>query len=303
MLEWTRQKIAVNPNSEVCLDSVHIPVLLTEVLTYLPEGARLIVDGTLGEAGHTLAFHSARPEASLIGIDRDPEMLERAGARILGAGAAVETHHAAFSRIPEILGSRRADFILLDLGVSMFHFRGAARGFSYTDDSLDMRLDPDLPDTAEDLINHMGEKDLQKLFSELGEERFAGRIAGAIVRKRPVRTAKDLATIILGAVPGRQRIHPATRVFQALRIRVNRELEELNFLPAIAGCLAPGGRLAVITFHSLEDRPVKHTLRALGEGFRVLTKKPVLPGDQEIEANAASRSAKLRVVEKLAENR
>lgn len=277
-------------------------MLLAEVLLYLPENARLIVDGTLGEAGHTLAFHKERPSAQLIGIDRDPEMLERARGRLAEAGASVETHRSAFSRIPEVLNARRADFILLDLGVSMYHFRGAARGFSYTDESLDMRLDPSLPHTAEDLINHLGERELKDLFSELGEERFAGRIAGAIVRKRPLRSAQALAEIILGAVPGRQRIHPATRVFQALRIRVNQELDELNALPAIASCLAPGGRLAVITFHSLEDRPVKHTLRALGEGYRVLTKKPVLPTDEETSRNAASRSAKLRVVERLAEN-
>lgn len=284
------------------LEAVHVPVLLAEVLSFLPPEAAVIVDGTLGEAGHTIAFRKARPNAKLIGIDRDPEMLGRARARMEAEGVTAETHQARFSLIPDLLQGRTADFILLDLGVSMYHFRGAARGFSYTDETLDMRLDPDLPETAEDLINHLGERDLKQMFSELGEERFAGRIASAIVRKRPIRSAQDLAGIILQAVPGRQRIHPATRVFQALRIRVNGEIEELNALGPIAACLSPGGRLAVITFHSLEDRPVKHTLRALGDGFRVLTRKPVLPADEESARNAASRSAKLRVVERLAEN-
>lgn len=283
------------------LVSIHIPVLLEEVLSFVPENPAVIVDGTLGEGGHTARFAERFKTARLIGLDRDPVMLERARARLAGEGVEAETHNIRFSRMPGVLGETRADFILLDLGISMFHFRGAGRGFSYTDDTLDMRLEPDLPTSAADLINHAGERQLKDLFSELGEERFAGRIASAIVKKRPVASAARLAEIILGAVPGRQRIHPATRVFQALRIRVNQELEELESLGKIAACLKPGGRLAVITFHSLEDRPVKHTLRAL-EGFRVLTKKPVLPRDEEIERNPASRSAKLRVIERLAEN-
>lgn len=282
------------------MEFVHVSVMPEEVISWAPQDARLIVDGTAGEAGHTLLLARRCPNARILAFDRDPEMLERARKKLGLAGMEnrVELIRGSFGEIPE--HTREADFILLDLGVSMHHFRGAGRGFSYTDDSLDMRLDPDLEETAADIINHSSEKDLKLIFQNYGEERFAGRIARAIVQKRPVRTARDLSSIILGSVP-RSRSHPATRVFQALRIAVNDELGEIErALPLLARSLAPGGRLAVISFHSLEDRIVKHGLRALD--LKILTKKPLEPTEEEVRANPASRSARLRVAEKPADN-
>ncbi len=278
----------------------HVSVMPDEVMSFVPPHARLIVDGTAGEAGHCVLFARSFPNARIVAFDRDPEMLERARARLEREGiSGVELIGESFRSIPLHLSG--ADFILLDLGVSMHHFRGAGRGFSYTDDTLDMRLDPRLEETAEDLINHRSEQDLKLIFQNYGEERFSGRIAHAIVRKRPIRSAQDLAALIAASVP-RTKGHPATRVFQALRIAVNGELDEIeNSLAGLADSLAPGGRLAIISFHSLEDRIVKHGLRKL-EGLKVLTKKPLEPSDEEIRVNPASRSARLRVAEKTADN-
>ncbi|MBL8019798.1 MAG: 16S rRNA (cytosine(1402)-N(4))-methyltransferase RsmH [Leptospirales bacterium] len=273
-----------------------------EILAFVPQSPAIIVDGTLGEAGHSALFHAQFPGAKILGLDRDPEMLERIRARSEDFSW-IELHRKPYRLAPEALGGRHADFILLDLGVSMFHFKGAGRGFSYQDESLDMRLDPDLPLTAADILNRKTERELKLIFQEYGEERFAGRIARVIFEKRPVHSARQLAKLILDAVPGKGKagIHPATRVFQALRIAVNRELEEIeSSIPHLAEVLAPHGRLAIISFHSLEDRCVKHGFRALGrERFKILTPKPILPSAEEIARNPASRSAKLRVIEKL----
>ncbi|MCE9596386.1 MAG: 16S rRNA (cytosine(1402)-N(4))-methyltransferase RsmH [Spirochaetia bacterium] len=287
------------------MESTHTPVLPEEILAFVPASPRIIVDGTLGEAGHSKLFHAKYPEARIIGLDRDPEMLDRLRPT-LGGATWIELHRKPYRLTPEVLAGRHADFILLDLGVSMFHFKGAKRGFSYQDELLDMRLDPDLPLTAADLLNRKTERELKLIFQEYGEERFAGRIARTIFEKRPVHSAQQLAALILAAVPGKGKsgIHPATRVFQALRIVVNRELEEIEgSIPHLAEVLAPNGRLAIISFHSLEDRCVKHGFRALGrERFKILTPKPTMAGEAEVSGNPASRSAKLRVIEKLADS-
>ena len=330
----------------------HEPILLEEILELAgPVAPRWIVDGTLGDGGHSLAFLERFPEARVLGGDQDAVMLERAGSRIQAAGYAdrFEAIHTNFRHLPAQLDERgiRPDFMLLDLGVSMFHFRGAARGFSYEDaQSLDMRLDTHDPrrPTAADLINTAGMAELQRIFQEYGEERFAGRIARAIVESRPIHTARELAALIRRSVPhpaparadaggksgrkssykkdggdggrktGGGQIHPATRVFQALRIAVNDELGAAQAALGLDGLparLAPGGRLAVISFHSLEDRVVKAAFREIGvpahqrrareAQYRILTRKPLPPSPAEIARNPASRSAKLRVLERSAE--
>ena len=310
----------------------HAPVLPAEVLSLaglaLGPGARpLILDGTLGEAGHARLLLRRFPEAGVIGFDRDPEMLERATRFCRDAGVPVrlwsggrplpgqlEAVRGPFSGAPERLGPAELafGFILLDLGVSMYHFRNAGRGFSYGDDSLDMRLDPDLERTAADVVNRLPERGLVQIFSELGEERFSKRIARAIVEHRPIGGAVTLASIVAAAVPRRPgaRIHPATRVFQALRMYVNDELGELGrALGVLPGLLAPGGVMCVISFHSLEDRAVKHAFRSLsgrpiaGGGryaseFHILTRRPIEASEEETRDNPASRSAKLRAIQR-----
>lgn len=283
----------------------HVPVLAGEVLDLSAvalvrpgsgnageiqagaSGDGLIVDGTLGESGHTRLLLERWPGASVVAFDRDPEMLSRArqflheagidshdfGEGVLPENATfsagqVYTLRAPFSEAARCLRERSvlADFVLLDLGVSMFHFREARRGFSYIDESLDMRLDPDLSRTAADLVNETPEADLADLIARYGEERYARRIAREIRAKRPISSAARLADIVRLSVPGgsKSRVHPATRVFQALRIAVNNELGELErALAELPFVLAPGGVLAIISFHSLEDRLVKHAFRDL----------------------------------------
>jgi 16S rRNA (cytosine1402-N4)-methyltransferase len=285
---------------------VHEPVLVPEALALLEPGrGGTFVDCTLGLGGHTRALLAAGADR-VIGIDRDADALALATRALAGAGAAFEPVHAEFGSLGAVLDARglaQVDGILADLGVSSLQLDGEGRGFSFRrDEPLDMRMDRSTGPTAADLVNAAQEADLADVIYRFGEERYSRRIARALVQARPVRTTGELATLVRRAVPTRgwQRIDPATRTFQALRIWVNGELDGLEaFLRQASERLAPGGRLAVITFHSLEDRIVKHTMRALAAGpggLRVLTKKPVVPGDDETARNPRARSAKLRAI-------
>jgi len=286
----------------------HVPVLVAEVVAALrPEQGGLFVDCTLGLGGHTRALLEAGA-SRVIGIDRDASALEAARERLGPLASRVETVHGDYRGVSDVLSSRgveRVAGIVADLGVSSMQLDGAGRGFSFRrDEPLDMRMDQAGGRTAADLVNTLDEHELADVIFRFGEERFSRRIARALVAARPLATTGELATIVRRAVPtkGWQRIDPATRTFQALRIAVNGELDGLDrFVQDAADRLEPGGRLAVITFHSLEDRIVKHTMRALAfdapGAFAVLTKKPMVPADAEVAGNARARSAKLRVVE------
>jgi 16S rRNA (cytosine1402-N4)-methyltransferase len=300
----------------------HVSVLLQEVLTLLtPPSPAVILDGTLGAGGHSSALlERAGPGSTLLGLDRDPLALELAGGRLapLRDHARVELVRASFDEGHDVaarLGLGPFHAILLDLGVSSMQLDRAERGFTFqAEGPLDMRMDPQAERTAAELVNELDETDLADLIYELGEEPRSRRIAKAIVAARsisPITTTRRLAEIVEKAAgpgrprgrPGRRRppIHPATRTFQALRIAVNEELGRLErALPRLFDLLAPGGRLAVISFHSLEDRPVKNFFRELKTKrlAKRLTKKPIRATDEEIRANPRSRSAKLRGVEK-----
>jgi 16S rRNA (cytosine1402-N4)-methyltransferase len=287
-------------------DAAHASVLLRESLELLavrPGG--LWVDGTVGLGGHAEAIlRATAPDGRLLGTDRDAETLERARARLEPFGERARLVQSDFREVPRHLAGAPADGILLDLGVSSAQLDDPGRGFSFqVEGPLDMRLDRTARTTAEDLVNGLCERDLADLIYEYGEEPASRRIARAIVRERerePIRTTTRLAAVVRGAARRSRRpgLHPATRTFQALRIRTNRELDGLaEALSELAGCLRPGGRLAVIAFHSLEDRPVKQTFRALhGHGYRELVRKPVRPGDEETRANPRARSARLRAI-------
>jgi len=288
----------------------HPPVLLKESLELLKayEGG-VFVDATLGGGGHTEAILKANPENRVIGIDRDEEAIERAIERLKPYGDRVSIYHANFSQIGEVLkeeGVESVKGVLFDLGVSHFHLRGE-RGFTvWKEQPLDMRMDRRQKLTARDVVNELSEKELAEIIFKFGEERFARKIAREIVRRRrkkPIETTKELAEIVEAVIPkklwiGRKK-HPAIKTFQAIRIYVNKEFDEIERgIPQAAEFIEPGGRIAVITFHSLEDRLVKNILKNL-EGFRVVTKKPIQPSEEEIERNPASRSAKLRAAERL----
>ncbi len=300
------------------MEPVHQAVLVSEVLDFLaPQaGDRLLIDATVGEGGHSACFLQRFPGIRVVGIDADQAMLERARERLAEFGGRVELVHEWFDTYFQTAPTAtHPDRILMDLGVSMYHFTKADRGFSFRDDGpLDMRLDADRPlddriQTAAELVNTLREGDLADLIYQFGEERLSRRIAAAICRERvakPFRTAAQLADVIRGAVPSSYRhgrIHPATRTFQALRIAVNSELDRLQrAIPEALKMLPPAGRLGAISFHSLEDRIVKHLFRdAVGTGrYRSLTKKPVTASDEERTGNPASRSAKFRVIERVA---
>ncbi len=284
-------------------DRVHDPVLIEEVVRLL-SGAETVLDLTLGAGGHAHALLDSGVRR-VVGVDRDPEALAIARERLGSFGDRVTTVEARFSEVSRAAGEagvRAVEGILYDLGVSSLHLDRPERGFSYRGEGpLDMRMGPE-GRTASDVVNGYPEEELVRVIGELGEERFAGRIAGAIVRARtraPIGNTAELARIVAGAVPRRRGgPHPARRTFQAIRIEVNRELEELrDSLPQSVELLAPGGRLVVISYHSLEDRIVKRFL--LGETrLRVLTKKPVVPSRREQERNPRARSAKLRAAER-----
>jgi 16S rRNA (cytosine1402-N4)-methyltransferase len=292
--------------------SQHLPVMVGEAMRFLePQRGGTYVDCTVGLGGHTRALLEGGADR-VIGIDRDRQALALAAEALAGYGERLRLTHADYRDLDTVLdglGVGQTAGTLADLGVSSMQFDAPGRGFSFRrDEPLDMRMDQSQGATAAERLADVDETTLADVIYEFGEERKSRRIARAIVGARaraPIATTGQLAAIVRRAAggPGWQRIDPATRTFQALRIWVNGELERLDgFLRRAAARLAAGARLVVISFHSLEDRIVKHTLRALdrGEGLvRVLTGKPVVPGDDEIELNPRARSAKLRVAERL----
>lgn len=316
------------------MDIVHTSVLLNECIDFLsPMGENygphpLLIDSTLGEGGHSEAFLQTYPELSIIGIDADPVIQSRAKERLAPFGNRMNFFSGWFddfyANYPE--NREKPDLILFDLGISLFHYEKSGRGFSFRmDEKLDMRLSPTAEVTAADLLATLNENDLADLIYMYGEERFSRRIARAIVEARAsakLENAKELADIIYRCVPAQYRhgaIHPATKTFQALRIAVNKELERLpRVLDSAFSVLKPGGKMGVITFHSLEDRIVKVHFRNLAKdctcppeqavcicgGKRkanLLTRKAISPSDEEISRNSPSRSARLRVVQKVKE--
>jgi 16S rRNA (cytosine1402-N4)-methyltransferase len=296
------------------LTAGHIPVLTGAVLHYLrPERGGLFVDCTVGLGGHARTLLEAGA-TRVIGIDRDAEALAVARDTLAGWRDRVDLVHADYRALDAVLESRgvtRVDGALADFGVSSLQLDEPGRGFSFQrDDPLDMRMDRSTGETAAELVARSSEEELADAIFAFGEERFSRRIARAIVNARrgqPIVTTGRLAAIVRRAVPrrGHQRIDPATRTFQALRIRVNRELEGIDrFLETAVRRLREGARLVVIAFHSLEDRIVKHTFRELAASnhgtTRVLTAKPVTPSDEDVRRNPRARSAKLRAAERIA---
>jgi 16S rRNA (cytosine1402-N4)-methyltransferase len=293
--------------------SAHVPVLTAETLGYLqPERGGLFIDCTVGLGGHASAILE-RGATRLLGLDRDPAALAIARTTLAPWTDRAELVHADYRSLASVLEARGIDAIdgaLADLGVSSMQLDQAGRGFSFQrNEPLDMRMDPTAGSTAADLVATASETDLADAIYNYGEERYSRRIARAIVEARaaaPVATTGRLAAIVRGAVPhrGYTRIDPATRTFQALRIWVNGELDGLDrFLETVVQRLRAGARFVVISFHSLEDRIVKHTFRALERGAHVvtvLTKKPVTAADQELQQNPRARSAKLRAAERVA---
>ena len=308
----------------------HVPAMLEEVLFYLdPKKGGVYADGTLGGAGHAGAIiDRIGPSGVLIGIDQDISAIRNAREKFKDIETRVSLFHDNFSALPRIMGEAGIegfDGILVDIGLSQHQLTESGRGFSFMkDEPLDMRMDTRTPETAADLVNTLTEKELAELFFTLGEEKFSRQAARAIVRARhekPIRTSRELSDIVVAAIPKKaamtQKIHPATRVFQALRIRVNDELGNLRiFLDSVETLLKPGGRLCVLSFHSLEDRMVKEKIRDLEgrctcpSGFpvcvcgrkpkaRTLSRKAVRPSEAEIERNPMARSTRLRACEKL----
>jgi 16S rRNA (cytosine1402-N4)-methyltransferase len=267
-----------------------------------PDGVYL--DATSGLGGHTGAIARQLGMGFVIANDRDADSLELARRNTADCADRIRFHQGPFSRLPDALASSNVDFVaglIADLGVSRYQLTAAERGFSMmAEGPLDMRMDRSQPRSAADIVNFVSEKELADLIYQLGEERRSRRIARAIVRARPIRSTTHLASVVEQAAPRTGKLHPATQTFMALRLSVNGELDELDSLLRIAPHLvAPGGRIAIITFMSLEDRKVKHAFQELGRSgtAQVLTKHVVRPGDNEISENPPSRSAKLRVVE------
>jgi 16S rRNA (cytosine1402-N4)-methyltransferase len=310
-------------------DFRHLPVLPREVLEYLAPGpGRTYLDGTLGGGGHAgLVLEASAPDGLLVGFDRDPAAMAAASANLARFGARFRGVNDNFSSLEHhlgLLGIPAIDGFLLDLGVSSHQLDRGERGFSFQQDApLDMRMDPGRGETAADLVNSLPHGELARIIREFGEERWAGRIATFICRERetgPIATTGRLAALVKAAIPRgawEERIDPATRTFQALRIAVNDELGSLEAgLDQALRLLKPGGRGVVISFHSLEDRIVKHRFREWATGctcprelplcrcggqprLKILTSRPVTAGPEERESNPRARSAKLRAVEKL----
>ena len=292
---------------------IHTPVMVEEAMQYLRPltDDSLFLDGTLGEGGHTEAFLSCFPGLNALGVDADPVMLERASARLAPFGGRFRGFRAwtdEFLRGYPL--DRKPDRILLDLGISAFHYSGSGRGFSFTaDEPLDMRLAGEGGESAAGILASHDERSLADIFFTLGEERYARRIAREVARSRTEKrivSAKEFADLVWRAVPPSYRhgrLHPATRCFQALRIAVNHELERLDrTLPLALDLLPEAGRLGVIAFHSLEDRRVKTCFRekAATGAWSLLTRKAVKPTEEERQRNSPSRSARFRVIEKTA---
>lgn len=288
--------------------------MVVEVLAGLAvRPGRHYVDGTVGEGGHAVAILDRLMQGGeLIGLDRNPAVLQRAANRLAPYTSRFRLFHRSFSALGEVLEAvqvQEVAGILLDLGLSLYLLERSGRGFTFRlDEPLDMRFDPDesVP-TAADLLNTTPQKELATIFREYGEEPRAAKLARLVAearRREPFRTTRQLVEVVrqaLGAGRPRGRIHPATRIFQALRIAVNRELEELDaFLSQAPSWLEPGGRLVVLSYHSLEDRLVKQRFLAWERArvMRRLTRKPLRPGDAEVKQNPRSRTAKLRIAEK-----
>jgi len=305
-------------------EASHVPVLLKEAIDFLNvRRGGTYIDATVGLGGHSyeIAKRLGAP-GHLIGLDKDPAALQiaerkLAQAKLDGSGGVsaanadwpkVTLMQSSFAEVGERFGKNFTDGLLADIGVSSLQLQDAARGFSFqADGPLDMRMDPQSERTAEQVVNHLDERELADVIYEFGEERRSRRIARAIVRSRPIRSTAHLADVISAAArpmnSEQRRIHPATRTFQALRIFVNRELDDLTALMnAAPRILKPGGRVVVISFHSLEDRIVKDAFREAGNKykyFRVLTKKPVTASEEEQDRNPRARSAKMRAAEKV----
>ena len=310
------------------MNAGHIPVLLHECIDNLnirPDG--IYVDGTLGMGGHSEQIAGRLTTGTLIGIDRDETAIARTGARLAPFGERVQLVHGNFrdtAAILDRLGIDAVDGMLFDLGVSSPQLDETQRGFSYMHDApLDMRMDATSGLSAWNVVNEWPENELKRILYEYGEERYAPRIAGAIVRaraQRPISTTLELVDVIRSAMPGaalREKQHPAKRSFQAIRIAVNDELGAVEtVMKKAVPLLNPGGRLAVITFHSLEDRIVKNAMAEAAKGctcppsfpvcvcgkkpqVRIVTRKPIVSGEEELERNPRARSAKLRICEKL----
>ncbi|OGW36116.1 MAG: 16S rRNA (cytosine(1402)-N(4))-methyltransferase [Nitrospirae bacterium GWD2_57_9] len=317
------------PNSEPGTPNIeHVPVLLSEAVDLLsPKPGGVYVDGTLGAGGHAAEILTrSAPDGVLIGLDQDAEAVERSRAVLAPFGARVVIRQANFRDLPTVLtelGCGPVNGVLLDLGVSWFHLRSPQRGFSFMlEGPLDMRMDRGRPRNAADLVNGLPREELARIIREYGEERKAGAIARAIEQARarePITTTAQLARIVSSVFPpySSRRIHPATLTFQALRIAVNDEMAALrDALVHTIPLLQPGGRMAIISFHSLEDRIVKQSFVAAARGctcppklpvcgcgtkpvLNILTKRPITAGREELARNPASRSAKLRAAEKL----
>ena len=289
---------------------VHVPVMRREAIEILnvhPDG--FYIDATLGAGGHAEAILQHLERGKLLGIDRDRTALAAARERLRGFGEKLIAMYGDFAQIDALhaaSGIPPASGLLADLGMSSLQLEDASRGFSFNvPGPLDMRMDPSTGAEAVDLVNQMSERELADLIFKLGEERHSRRIARAIVKGRPYRLTTELAQVVTRAIPSRaalHQIHPATRTFQALRLAVNRELESLESLLARAlGVLKPGGRVVILSFHSLEDRMVKRAFQGWqhqGQA-RILTRKVVRPSEEEVRANPRSRSAKLRAAEKV----
>jgi 16S rRNA (cytosine1402-N4)-methyltransferase len=291
----------------------HVPVLLQDAIRYLNvRRGGTYADATLGLAGHSSALaRLLGPDGTLIAFDRDPDAMELAKSRLDALRAELGSempkvilHSTEFSEAEDLIEPGSLDGLLADFGVSSLQFDDAHRGFSFqADGPLDMRMNPRAGLTAAQVVNQFGEKELAGLIYEFGEERRSRRIARAIVRARPVSTTAQLARVVSAAAPAMksERIHPATRTFQALRIYVNQELGQIEaLLKAAPTLLRKGGRLVVISFHSLEDRMAKDALREGAQQgiYEVLTRKPVIAGEEETDRNPRARSAKLRAAEK-----
>lgn len=310
------------------MSEIHVPVLLNECIEGLnikPGG--IYVDGTLGRAGHSSEILKRLTSGRLIGIDRDETAIEEAEKKLSSIGGAFTLVHGNFRELDKILddlGVPAVDGMLFDLGVSSPQLDNTERGFSYMNDApLDMRMDQSAPLTAYDVVNTWSESELKKILFEYGEERYAPKIAAAIVKRREskeIASTVELAEIIRGAMPGsalREKQHPAKRSFQAIRIAVNDELASISdMLDTAAERLKPGGRLAVISFHSLEDRLIKNAIASREKGctcprdfpvcvcgfkqtLKTITKKPIVAGDEELDINPRARSAKLRIAERI----
>jgi len=275
---------------------MHIPVLKKEVLELLdPKPNENFIDCTINGGGHAAAILEKNgPRGKVLGIELDRELYRRLNSQIVERLVLVNSSYANLKEIIKKNNFGPINGILFDLGMSSWHLEESSRGFTFQKyEPLDMRYNTSQELTAEKIINKYSQEEIERILKEYGEERFSKRIAKKIIENRPIKTTFDLVKIINQAIPRRQIIHPATRTFQALRIAVNQELDSLEkALPQAEEILAPGGRLAVISFHSLEDRIAKNFFKR--SGLKILTKKPIIPSEQEIKQNLRSRSSKLR---------